>query len=264
MPCARRRRSGIGRLASSGSARPSALETPSLNSSGAMGQSTRRSAAATGSGPCGPHTELIQVERDHLVVELPRLVALVEAGLDDLPEPAGQEAADARHEPDGMPAWRATAAAAREPATATNASGPTQAASSSTRSAAAAAAPRPARGTSAASTSERRRRRTRPEPSLATSTTSTSRSPRARQRLGHHLGPAQHAHGGVVGHGQRELPGRAVGVELLDRGPRLAQRVGRGADPRRHPPQGAGCGMAGQHAPAGHDPAGGIVPEGGE
>src|SRR5688572_9139465 len=79
-----------------------------------------------------------------------------------------------------VPVWRATDAAAREPAGATKASGPSTDASSSTRSASAAAAPRPLCGTSRASIPAPRRRRARCLPSPSTSTTSTSRSARRR------------------------------------------------------------------------------------
>ena len=39
----------------------------------------------------------------------------------------------------------------------------------------------------------------------------------AHERLADHLGPAQHAHGGVVGQREAQLAGRAVGVEQVGR-----------------------------------------------
>ena len=95
--------------------------------------------------------------------------------------PTCERAGGARRRPRprrGCPAWRATAAAARDPATPTHPSGPKADASSSTRSLSATAAPRPAIGTSIASTSARCNRRTKPLPSPSASTTRTSRSPR--------------------------------------------------------------------------------------
>ena len=101
-------------------------------------------------------------------------------GHERVPHPARRRPTDAAHQPHRrLVGRRATAAAARDPETPTNPSGPTADASSSTRSASATAAPRPAMGTSTASTSACSNRRTKPCPHRARRRRAPRRRPAA-------------------------------------------------------------------------------------
>ena len=161
----------------------------------------------------------------------------------------------------GVPLWRATAAAARDPLTARNSAGATAPASRITRSASAAAAPSPARGTSTASTSACTSRCTRPEPSWCTSTTSTSTSPRRGRASVANSGQPSTQHGGVVGQGVGELAVGAVALELVEGAADLGSRVAGGEHPGAQPHQRRRAGLARHQPTAGGDQALGVVGE---
>ncbi len=128
----------------------------------------------------------------------------------------------------------------------------------------AAAAPSPPGPTSSASTSTRRRRRASPWPSAWPSTARTVTSPRRTSAWADEVGPADHADGGLLRQGHRQLVGRRVVLDGLDAAPRLGQGIGRGQRPRAQPPERARGRVALDDAAAGGDQPGRIEPQPGQ
>src|SRR5690606_12766992 len=152
---------------------------PPATSSGATGQSVSAIASDGGRDPLGPHTSSTSERgtssssRSHgstrSASTRPATACHIVAGI-RRPAPATAHTGTSR--------CRATTAAASEPLTATNASGPIATASTSTTLASATAPASPVAGTSCASTSARCSRRTSPAASPAASRASTDTSPR--------------------------------------------------------------------------------------